>query len=105
MKNSAASTCLWRLNLASACLLFPFACAFAQWDGAKAGIAGLYDNIAGLLQVVMGLGLGIVLVMLIIRVAGGRKEAARSLVWWVVGLLFGMIALEIVKNVFSTIAQ
>lgn len=65
--------------------------AFAQWDGAISGINSLYDAIGKLMMVVMGIGALVVLVMIILRLMNGDKEAATKLFWWLIGLSFGFI--------------
>lgn len=80
--------------------------AFAQ-DGAgnevistvNSQLRGMFDNIVQLLQIVLGIGALVTLVMVLFQVFKGEREAASKIAWWVAGLAVGFVLITVVKNI------
>ena len=64
-------------------------------------LKGLIDSLVSLLQVVMGLGAIVILVIVIFQVFQGEREAAKKLAWWVLGLTLGFTLLTVVSNLIK----
>jgi len=64
-----------------------------------ASLKGLADQVVTLIQVLMGLGGMVVLVMIIFKVVKGDNQAAEKLAWWIFGLTIGFVLLVVLKNV------
>lgn len=68
--------------------------------GASTGaLQGLVESLVTFLQVAMGVGAIVVLVIVIFQVFQGEREAAKKLAWWVAGLTLGFTLLTVVSNI------
>ena len=72
--------------------------ASGAWSEAENGIRSMYSGMAALLRTVMGIGALVVLVLIVLRLFKGEREAASSLAWWFFGLLFGFVALSVLSS-------
>lgn len=64
----------------------------------KTKLQELIESLVQLLQVVLGLGALVTLVMVIFNILKGEREAAQKIAWWVVGLTIGFVLITVVKN-------
>ncbi len=64
----------------------------------KSKLQELIESLVQLLQVVLGLGALVTLVMVIFNILKGEREAAQKIAWWVVGLTIGFVLITVVKN-------
>ena len=67
-------------------------------NSSKEQLVDLVDSLVSLLQVVLGLGALVTLVMVIFNILKGEREAAQKIAWWVVGLTIGFVLITVVKN-------
>lgn len=81
-----------------ACLTSLPAFGQAEWSEARNGIKALYGSMGRLLTVSMLLGALVVLTMIVLKVMRGEREAAARLVWWLVGLVFGLVMLSLLMK-------
>lgn len=54
-----------------------------------------------ILQIILGIGAGVVLVATIVKIAKGEREAGEKLAWWIGGMVIGFILLTFVKRIIS----
>ena len=76
-----------------------------SFSGAIGGMKSLYKSLGTLLQIVIGIGALIVLVLIIFRIIQGDKEAAVKLFWWLLGLAFGFIMLTALSGMADKITS
>lgn len=69
--------------------------------GARDGISSLYLALKHLLEVVIIIAALVIVARIIIKVMSGDKEAAKNLLWWVIGLAGGLALLEALYMVMS----
>ena len=83
--------------------------AFAQDIGSEllnSSADSMKNLIAGLvrvLQIALGLGALVTLVMVIFNLFKGEREAAQKVGWWVVGLALGFALISVVANRMAAI--
>ena len=68
------------------------------WESAVTGVKGLYGSMARLMIYAMLLGAMVVLVMIVLKLMNGEKEAAAKLLWWFIGLVFGLTMISILRG-------
>ena len=64
-------------------------------------LGNILEDLATLLQTIMGLGGLVVLVTVIFKVFKGDREAAEKLAWWAAGLVIGFVLITVVKNLIK----
>lgn len=74
-----------------------------SFSGAIGGVAGLYDSIAALLQIILVIGAMIVLVMIVLRIMQGDRESAVKLGWWLLGIAFGFTMITVLSQLADKI--
>lgn len=62
---------------------------------ARSGVLDIYVHVRNLLEVVIILAAMFILVRVVIKIVGGDRDAAKTLLWWVIGLAFGFVMLEV----------
>lgn len=65
-------------------------------------LRGMFDSIVQLLQIILGIGALVTLVMVLFQVFKGEREAASKIAWWVAGLAVGFVLITVVKNIVMT---
>lgn len=65
------------------------------WYEATEGVLSVYSGMKKLIKGIILIGALVVLGDIIIKLVSGDKESARKLLWWLVGLAFGLIMLEV----------
>lgn len=68
---------------------------------ARDGIAGIYGSLKGLLEVVLVLAAMFIIVRIVLKLMSGDRDSAKHLLWWVVGLAFGFVMLEVLALLIS----
>lgn len=64
----------------------------------RGGVYGLYDNLKGLLEVIMLFAALIIFIRLVMTLSSGDKDAAKKLLVWLLGLAFGFIMMEVIYD-------
>lgn len=64
-------------------------------------LKGILENLATLLQTIIGLGALVMLVTVIFKVFKGEREAAEKLAWWAAGLVIGFVLISVVKSIIK----
>lgn len=96
-----------RIFVVSLVALFFFASGLAAqdadggaWAEATEGVMSVYAGMAKLMKGIILIGGIVVLGDIIIKVMAGEREAARKLLWWLIGLAFGFIMIEVLEGAF-----
>lgn len=58
----------------------------------------LLTSVTKLLQIILGLGALVTLVMVIFNIFKGEREAATKIAWWVAGLTLGFVLITVVAG-------
>lgn len=61
-------------------------------------LQGLLTDVTKLLQIILGLGALVTLVMVIFNIFKGEREAATKIAWWVAGLTLGFVLITVVAG-------
>lgn len=67
-------------------------------------LQGLLTDVTKLLQVILGLGALVTLVMVIFNIFKGEREAATKIAWWVAGLTLGFVLITVVASLVQNAA-
>lgn len=67
-------------------------------------LKGLTDSLLRLLQVILGLGALVSLVVVVYQMFKAEREVSTKLAWWLAGLTVGFVLLTVVKNMISSVA-
>lgn len=67
-------------------------------DSTATGMTGLATRIVRILQIAVGLGGLINLIIVVFNIIQGEREAAKKAGWWLVGLVLGFTALTVLGN-------
>lgn len=70
---------------------------------ATEGVMGLYGSIKTLLEVVLILAAMLILARIVLKLMGGDKDSARTLLYWLIGLALGFALLETLSVVLRNI--
>ena len=67
----------------------------------RRGLLGMLGGIKGLLEMVMVFAGLVILVRIVFKLMSGDRDSAKTLLYWVIGLVFGLVFLELISNLFS----
>lgn len=67
-------------------------------------LQGLLTDVTKLLQIILGLGALVTLVMVIFNIFKGEREAATKIAWWVAGLTLGFVLITVVASLVQNAA-
>lgn len=68
------------------------------WADANAGVGALMTDMSALLTVILGIMAMVSLVLIVLKLIQGDREAATKIVNWFVGFIFGSIVLTIITK-------
>ena len=72
-------------------------------DQSANSMVGLVNYLVRVLQVALGLGALVTLVIVVFNLFKGEREAAQKIAWWVVGLALGFALLTVVANIINQV--
>lgn len=68
------------------------------FGGLREGVFGLYVPVRVLLEVVLGLAAMLILARIVLKLMNGDRDSAKTLLWWLAGLAFGLVMLEVLAR-------
>lgn len=68
------------------------------FSGLRGGVFGLYSPVRTLLEVILGLAAMLILARIVPKLMNGDRDSAKTLLWWLVGLAFGFVMLEVLAR-------
>lgn len=71
---------------------------FDPFEEATSGVLDIFEHLAGLLKMIIGIAALLILARLVVMLMSGDKDSAKKLLWWIVGLAAGFALLEVLCN-------
>lgn len=72
-------------------------------DASADAMKSIVTNLVKVLQIALGVGALVTLVLVVFNILKGEREAAQKIGWWVVGLALGFALISVVANQITRI--